>query len=86
MIYHVVLFLKPEPVDGTGALKYRVSRAKFERICDPEVVMIQFEENVYRMDDKKIFSIEKWNDGKEETTDSLLVCEAHKVNRHESWE
>ena len=81
MTYHIVLFLKPEAIDYSGPKKFRISKAKFEIISNPAVTMIQLEENVFRLDDKKIFSIERWNNGVEETVHSIIVCEAHKLKQ-----
>jgi len=81
MTYHIVLFLKPEAIDYSGPKKFRISKAKFERVCDPYVTSIQIEDSVFRMDDKKIFSIERWNNGVEETIHSIIVCEAHKMKQ-----
>jgi len=81
MTYHVVLFIKPESIDYSGPKKYRISKAKFEKVCDPAVNMIQFDDSIFRLDDKKIFSIERWNDGKEEVVHSIIVCEAHKMRQ-----
>jgi len=81
MTYHIVLFLKPEPVDYSGPKKYRIAKSKFDRVCDPAVNMIQIEDSVYRLDDKKIFSLERWNGGVEETVHSVIVCEAHKMKQ-----
>lgn len=76
MTYHLVLFEKPESIDYNGPKKWKLSKAKFEKICDPAVVIIQFDDAMYRMDDKKIFSLENYSG---ESKDSVLVCEAHKL-------
>lgn len=78
MNYHVILFIKPESIDYSGPLKWRISKGKFERVCDSEVNMIQFGEDVYRLDDKKIFSIQD-NDGQD--IHGFVVCEAHKLKQ-----
>lgn len=76
MNYWVVLFLKPEHIDYNGPLKWKARKDRFDKICDPAITMIQIEDSVYRLDDKKIFWIDNW---KGETTDSFVVCEAHKL-------
>ncbi len=81
MTYHVILFIKPESIDYSGPKKYRVSKGKFDKVCESGVTMIQFEDSVYRLDDKKIFSLERWNGGVEETVHSVIVCEAHKMKQ-----
>lgn len=78
MNYWVVLFIKPEQIDDAGALKYQISKTKFEKICEPAVNMIQLEDSVFRLDDKKIFSIEHDNP---ERSHCFIVCEAHKMKQ-----
>jgi len=78
MTYWVVLYVKPEALDYVGPLKWKIAQGKFERVCDPAVNMIQIEDSVYRLDDKKIFSIEHTN---QERTHSFIVCEAHKLKQ-----
>lgn len=78
MTYWAVLYIKPESIDYTGPQKWKICKNKFEKICDPEVTMVQFEDAVYRLDDKKIFSIEHTN---QERTHSFVVCEARKMRQ-----
>lgn len=78
MNYWIVLFIKPEAIDSTGPQKWQISQLKFEKICQSGVNMIQLEDSVYRLDDKKIFSIEHENP---ERSHCFIVCEAHKMKQ-----
>lgn len=82
MTYWAIVFERPESLDYKGPKKMRIAKVKFDRICDPEVNMIQIGEDVFRLDDKKIFSIERHcGEAMGETTHCFVVCDGHKLKQ-----
>lgn len=82
MTYWVVLFERPESIDYKGPHKMKIAKSVFDRICDPAVSMIQVGVDVYRMDEKKIFSIERpAGEAAGETTHAFIVCDGHKLKQ-----
>lgn len=56
MIYYISIFERPDPIDHDGRILMRLGKVQFEKICQEFVDMIQVENDIYRIDDKKIVS------------------------------
>ena len=72
MIYWVIIDERPEPIDRIGRIQYRVSHGKFEKLCQPEATMFQIEDDVFKIDNKKIIPLQEI---------SLLVCDGTKLKK-----
>ena len=72
MTYWLVIFQTPPLLDNPGALKYKITRARYEKICSMENVTIECGKGLFEILDKRIFPIEEENA-------AFIVCDAKKT-------
>ena len=74
MTYWLVIFQTPPLSDNPGALKYKITRARYEKICSMESVTIECDKGSFEILGKRIFPIEEENA-------AFIVCDAKKIYR-----
>lgn len=61
MTYWLVIFQVPVPAQNLGALKYKITRVRYENICELEGLVIDCDKGTFELSNKRIFAIEADN-------------------------
>ena len=61
MTYWLVMFQQPATVPPTGALKYKLTRARYETICSIENPNVDCDKGNFTLISKRVFAIEEDN-------------------------
>lgn len=61
MTYWLIIFEIPTPKESMGAMKYKISRARYEGICELHEPTIDCDSGMFQLLTKRIFSIEGEN-------------------------
>lgn len=71
MVYYLAIFERPDPIDHDGRITHRISKLKFDILCKEETIMIQYDADVFRVDNKKVISV---------TTPmvTILICDGYR--------
>lgn len=72
MTYWLVIFQIPVPVPNMGAMKNKITRAKYEGICTIDDVVVEIGGQNYQLTNKKLFSLES-------DQCAFIVCDAKKL-------
>lgn len=58
MTYYLVMFVQPKPSPDPGVLKYRITRNRYEQLCELENATVDCGKGNFTVISKRIFPLE----------------------------
>ena len=74
MTYWLVMFEQPTRIENNGAMKYKISRTRYESLCEMEGAVIDCDKGMFEILNKRIFPIENDNA-------AFFVCDVKKIHK-----